>query len=256
MSMTLMARAMAIKVGSPLRKLVLMKLADNANDRGECWPSYQHVADQCECSKSAVKTHISALVALGLIAKENRLGVNNGKGNTSNLYYLTLNAVSTGSPETPAPGSAADPAVSMAYSAESSNATPPVSADGTRSSHFQDPVKDPVMGKPAESVATRATTLPEAFVPAEKHRVLAAELHVDLAAEFAIFCDHHRAKGSTFKDWHAALNTWLRNAAKFNGRKSPATPARVLARASADIPTGFNRHLPLLPQEGEDDELI
>ncbi|ECG5516286.1 helix-turn-helix domain-containing protein, partial [Salmonella enterica subsp. enterica] len=45
MSMNLMAKAMSIKVGNPLRKLVLIKLADNANDEGECWPSYQHIAD-------------------------------------------------------------------------------------------------------------------------------------------------------------------------------------------------------------------
>lgn len=36
MSMTLMAQAMSIKVGNPIRKLVLIKLADNANDKGEC----------------------------------------------------------------------------------------------------------------------------------------------------------------------------------------------------------------------------
>ena len=38
MSMTLMAKAMAIKTGNPIRKLVLIKLADNANDNGELMP--------------------------------------------------------------------------------------------------------------------------------------------------------------------------------------------------------------------------
>ncbi len=85
-----MATAMKIKVGNPLRKLVLIKMADNANDDGECWPSYQHIADHCECSKSAVKAHITALITMGLLSKENRLGSNNGKGNTSNIYQLTL----------------------------------------------------------------------------------------------------------------------------------------------------------------------
>lgn len=88
--MILMATAMKIKVGNPLRKLVLIKMADNANDDGECWPSYQHIADHCECSKSAVKAHITALITMGLLSKENRLGSNNGKGNTSNIYQLTL----------------------------------------------------------------------------------------------------------------------------------------------------------------------
>ncbi|MDI1390068.1 KilA-N domain-containing protein, partial [Escherichia coli] len=36
----LMVKAMKIRVGNPLRKLVLIKLADNASDQGECWPSY------------------------------------------------------------------------------------------------------------------------------------------------------------------------------------------------------------------------
>ena len=52
MSMELMVKAMKVKVGNPLRKLVLLKLADNASDHGECWPSYQHIADQCEISES------------------------------------------------------------------------------------------------------------------------------------------------------------------------------------------------------------
>lgn len=78
------------KTGNPIRKLVLIKLADNANDNGECWPSYQHIADHCECSRSAVRTHIDALIGMGVLTKENRMGINNGKGNTSNVYYLNL----------------------------------------------------------------------------------------------------------------------------------------------------------------------
>ncbi|SUV40793.1 hypothetical protein [Avibacterium paragallinarum] len=34
MSMLLMVKAMQCKVGNPTRKLVLLKLADNANDEG------------------------------------------------------------------------------------------------------------------------------------------------------------------------------------------------------------------------------
>ncbi|EMC4229585.1 helix-turn-helix domain-containing protein [Cronobacter dublinensis] len=87
MSMSLMAKAMGISVGNPLRKLVLIKLADNANDQGECWPSYQHVADQCEIGRSTVKGHIRALEKMGLLRREYR---KNGDLNQSNLFYLTL----------------------------------------------------------------------------------------------------------------------------------------------------------------------
>ncbi|CBW29805.1 Uncharacterised protein [Haemophilus influenzae] len=51
MSMRLMVQAMNCKVGNPARKLVLLKLADNANDDGICFPSYQYIADKCEMSK-------------------------------------------------------------------------------------------------------------------------------------------------------------------------------------------------------------
>lgn len=137
MSMTLMAKAMAIKTGNPIRKLVLIKLADNANDYGECWPSYKHIADHCECSKSAVRDHIDALISMGLLVKENRPGVKNGKGNASNLYCMKLDnpmpPKSTGMPP---------------------ESIPPMPCGGTRTSHSFEPViepKDPPYPQTGES---------------------------------------------------------------------------------------------------------
>ncbi|EOQ50607.1 hypothetical protein WC7_01467 [Citrobacter sp. KTE151] len=134
MSMTLMARAMAIKTGNPIRKLVLIKLADNANDNGECWPSYQHIADHCECSRSAVRTHIDALIGMGVLSKENRIGINNGKGNTSNVYYLNL--------DNPVPPKSTAPVPSKITGMPLEN-TPPMPCSGTRTSHSFEPVNEP-----------------------------------------------------------------------------------------------------------------
>lgn len=87
MSMMLMVKAFGIKVGNASRKLVLIKLADNANDKGECWPSYQHIADQCEISKRSAMKHIEALCDAGYVVKRSRKGV---KGNSTNVYLLNL----------------------------------------------------------------------------------------------------------------------------------------------------------------------
>ncbi|ARS51522.1 helix-turn-helix domain-containing protein [Kushneria konosiri] len=87
MSMLLMVKAFGINVGNASRKLVLLKLADNANDKGECWPSYQHIADQCEVSRRTAMNHIEALCAAGLVSKVSRKGP---KGNASNTYLLNL----------------------------------------------------------------------------------------------------------------------------------------------------------------------
>jgi len=122
MSMELMVKAMKTKVGNPLRKLVLIKLADNANDLAECWPSYQHIADQCEIDRSTVRRHIKQLHAQKLLRIENRDGP---KGNSSNLYYLTLGGVGTES--TPV----------------GPESTGGVGPESTRTSHPSEPVNEP-----------------------------------------------------------------------------------------------------------------
>lgn len=197
-----MAKAMSIKVGNPLRKLVLIKLADNANDNGECWPSYQHIADHCECSKSAVKEHISALIKLGLMTKENRVGVNNGKGNTSNVYRLHLTS-------TPVPP----------------ESTPPVPPAGTRTSHSFEPVKEPLDNK------KKLSSMPEGFSPSASHQKMAEEYGISLQEEFDKFTDHHISKGSKFIDWNRALNTWLRNAKGFQKSR----PSNSFSKPSSAI---------------------
>ncbi|HFV2381373.1 TPA: helix-turn-helix domain-containing protein, partial [Escherichia coli] len=79
------------------------KLADNANDNGECWPSYQHVADQCEVSRSTVKSHIRALEEMGLLKREFR---RKGELNQSNVFYLTLDNAQQIQPESGGAGAA------------------------------------------------------------------------------------------------------------------------------------------------------
>ncbi|EPO2223267.1 antitermination protein [Escherichia coli] len=134
MSMELMVKAMKIRVGNPLRKLVLIKLADNASDQGECWPSYQHIADQCEISKRSVMNHIAALCESGLVKKVTRKGE---KGNSSNIYLLHLDGAgdSLG-------GSANNSLSGAANSPGSAGVAPGGSAgDSPRTSHSFEPVR-------------------------------------------------------------------------------------------------------------------
>lgn len=149
MSMGLMVAAMKLRVGNPLRKLVLIKLADNASDVGECWPSYQHIADQCEISKRSVMNHITALCEAGLLRKEIRKG--GPKGNSSNVYFLTLDG--GGAPPAPGvvqqihQGSAAGSPPSESPAPEGSAAAAP------RISNSLEPVIEPVI----EPITPQAT---------------------------------------------------------------------------------------------------
>ncbi|MEZ9547806.1 MULTISPECIES: helix-turn-helix domain-containing protein [Vibrio] len=87
MSMLLTAQAMQLKVGNATRKLVLLKLADNANDSGVCWPSYEYIADMCEVDRRTVMRHIKTLEEMGFVSVRTRKGK---KGNSSNVYQLNL----------------------------------------------------------------------------------------------------------------------------------------------------------------------
>lgn len=73
-----------------------------------------------------------------------------------------------------------------------------------------------------EKTQKRATQFPKDFTTSEGNLKLATELGVDLQSEVMAFSDHHQSKGSTFKDWNLALNTWLRNAAKFGRSAKPS----------------------------------
>lgn len=73
------------KCPSPSAKLVLLKLADHADDDGKCWPSQSVVARDCGLSRQTVNEQIGALVRLGLIRREQRMSQT---GQQTNLYFL------------------------------------------------------------------------------------------------------------------------------------------------------------------------
>lgn len=119
MSLIMMAKAFKVKVGNPTRKLVLIKLADHANDDGDCFPSYQHIADHCEISRRTAVSHVDALCKAGYLTKHYRQGP---KGNTSNMYRVNLGGEISAPPSensAPPPGENFAPRIS--HSSESSN---------------------------------------------------------------------------------------------------------------------------------------
>lgn len=74
----------AAKVGDPISKLVLLKLADYANHENVCWPSVDHIAEQCELSRSSVFRKLLELEKAGFIERTFR-------PNHSNVYKVGVN---------------------------------------------------------------------------------------------------------------------------------------------------------------------
>lgn len=191
MSMLLMAKAMSIKVGNPLRKLVLIKLADNASDTGECWPSYQHIADQCEISRRSVINHIDAMCEVGLLTKESRVGP---KGKRSNVYVLTLD------------GAGAAHRISNSLEPVIDPKIPPVSPQGEK--------------RPASETPRRGTRLPNDWVlPGEWGRWAIQETGLPrerILMEAATFADYWQAlpgAKAVKLDWEKTWRNGIRRAA-------------------------------------------
>lgn len=70
----------------------------------------------------------------------------------------------------------------------------------------------------------RATPIPKDYKPTRELIAWAREHApgVHLRNETNIFIDHHTSRGSTFKDHGAAWRTWIRKAAKFGAKRTPA----------------------------------
>lgn len=64
-------------------KMVLLSLADNANDQGVCWPSISTIKRKCSLTDRAVQKCISKLRDRGLLMLTPRAG-------HSNVFTLTL----------------------------------------------------------------------------------------------------------------------------------------------------------------------
>ena len=209
--MSLMVAAMKLRVGNPLRKLVLIKLADNASDMGECWPSYQHIADQCEIDRSTVRKHIKHLEMQGLVRIENREGP---KGNSSNLYRITL-CRPVGPNSTP---------VGPESTGVGPQPTGGVGPESTRTSHSFEPVTEPdslsARGQFISEAAKRRIGIspngeipfPPAFKPSADHIAIASEKGINIETELLNFRDYHQARGTKLIDWNSAFRVWLRNA--------------------------------------------
>jgi len=85
MSTKYLFAAIQAKTDDPIAKVILIFLADSANQDGQCFPSHSTIAEVCETSVRTVKRKLDELCAMGFIEWENR----GHKGyKTSNLYQL------------------------------------------------------------------------------------------------------------------------------------------------------------------------
>jgi hypothetical protein len=191
MSIRLMTAAWSVRLPDS-EKLVLLALADCANDDGLCWPSMASLVAKCSKSDRTIQACIKALVAKDHIERDERPG----KG-----CYYTVHPRSERTPE------AASPPKRLPKTPEAASDKP------SRTTRLPQ--------KATPSSGKRATRFPANFIPVMTGKTL---LTVNgwppgrLEDELEHFSDHHIAKGALSFDWQASWRTWVKNSKRWEPR--------------------------------------
>ena len=73
----------------PLDKIVLMAIADHADDDGYAWPGMKRIAEKCSMEKRTVQRHVERLQEQQLLKVESRQ--RNDGSSSSNGYTVVMN---------------------------------------------------------------------------------------------------------------------------------------------------------------------
>jgi len=185
--------------------LLMLALADFADDEGFCYPSVRSLATKTRMSERQVQRLLNDFVQKGLISVV--ANASGGAPGATRRYALAgAKVIHTG--DTDVTRDISQRVTQLCRKTGDIAMSPNPSINRHKKERIR--------------ARTRANLqpLPDAWQPNAGHEDLAGKLQVDLHAEVEAFRDHHASKGSRFADWDAALRTWLRNAAKW---RRPAT---------------------------------
>jgi len=205
MSVRQIARTWRDFAGEGSSLLLMLALADFADDEGFCYPSVRSLATKTRMSERHVQRLLNYFVQKGGISVV--ANVSGGAPGATRRYVLgRAKVIHTG--DTDVTRDISQRVTQLWRETGDIAMSPKPSVIRQK--------------KEKERARTRANLQPllDAWQPNAGHEDLAGKLQVDLHAEVEAFRDHHRAKASRFADWDAALRTWLRNAAKW---RRPAT---------------------------------
>ena len=217
--------------------LLALALADHASDDGtRVFPSIKALAEKTRQSERSVQYQLRRMQESGWLILVN---AGNGGRSMHSEYRISIDWIK-GAEIAPFQKGATDDEKGANDSTKGCNPqqkrVQPIAPANNRHRTINEP-SGIVDADASQTKTARAIALPDDFVPNETAEQLAGELGLVLSHEQDAFEDHHKANGSTFKDWQAAFRTWLRNSAKFAQRQlSPGRPA--LARR-APVADGF-----------------
>jgi hypothetical protein len=205
----------------PVERGALLDLADHADDESRaCWPSIERLAARQDVHRATIIRALNRLVDLGYVLRD-------GRHHGARRYVVTVASA------WPAPV-----AGGRAHATSRTHATSRAHATSTSRTHATSVVA-PTRHEPSENhqenqklaslavarerraPAPKRVGWPEDFALTDKLREFGAQVEgLDVELEWASFKDHHHAVASRFASWEGAWRNWVRNAWRFQARRS------------------------------------
>lgn len=197
-------------------KLVLLSLADRADENSRAWPSCARVVADTGLDRKTVLKAIKEIIEAGLMIDT---GDRIGQGSrVFQLVGVAHREALEPIPKTGYPKNGTGP----------KNGMPTYPKNGT-STYPKNGIQN-LSGNQSRNLsgakAKRATPIPEDFTPTDKMTEWAKTdcPSINPSRETQKFIDYHAAKGSVFKNHQAAWRNWMRRAQEYAGDK-PRTKA-------------------------------
>jgi hypothetical protein len=180
-----------------------------------------HLIEQSPAGRDAVYSMMKELTAFGYMRRVEKRGA-------SGRILGYENIVSELS-ENPQPAQPKSPKTRRTHAVQPDTEKPDTAEpDTAKPGTKKELLKEIPTGDEKPMGRSRATTAPAEFsvTPEMAAWARANTPQIDAATETENFLDHHRAKGSAFKDWPAAWRTWMRNAVRFQPRATQSAMNR------------------------------
>lgn len=188
-------------------KLVLLALADNANDEGQCWPSLGNLCEKTCLSDRAVQQCVGRLTSAGHVSVNRRY-------KKSNVFTVHPVSPEAASPERP---SSEAPSPERNVSSDPNDVHPL-----NLLPKIHEPSKRTVRAKTQPRRVSRKHPIPDDFELTQERQAYAEKHlpHVDPIALMATFRSTSKAKGWEYVDWEQHWQTLVRQWAPNSGHWS------------------------------------
>lgn len=253
MSVKLMSAAWAVDLSLP-EKLVLLALADSANDEGMCWPSVTSLYTKCSLSERAVRKAVGSLESKGQLTIHQRTGRSN---------YYTVHPLQdvhpctacTPAPDAPTPAPDAPPPLHVVHPTPAPRAPITIIEPSSESSGNHHSVAKPRDEGPVKRVFDhwcREFKHPRAVLDPKRRRTIqrALEAHDEESVKASIsgylLSPHHMGQNDQ-RAVYDDISLFLRDAEHVErglnfARAPPVTVKSAVEQAREDLRKTVNGH--------------